>query len=333
MKTVCQAIDVIPTISGQIVLISINISLAIAATLGNALIIASIWRSNHLRAQTPTYFILSLAISDLLVGLVVQPLDSLVLIDWSYKTCRIQYYKLAIAFFTCSVSIGNGMCVCLDRMLHITKPFHYENYVTKKRALFLCICMWVMGAGIGVMAIQPETELLMAYGAASEMCITLVTWIYCATKIYRVGQEQIERISQTNSVVDAKKKLMMERKLASSLVAVLATMIVCWVPFAVVNLVLLHTDENNIIDSSGKTAHWKIIFEIRTWTVLFGYSKSTINILIFSLTNRDIKKAIRKTLGIKKSRLSPSSAKSDITVGSRKSVTDTKNSSIRNNIR
>ena len=295
MKTMCQAIDVIPNIPGQIVLISFNIFLAITATLGNALIIASTLKSNHLRSQTPTYFILSLAISDFLVGLVVQPLYALILIDWSSKTCHIHYYKFAIAFFTCSVSIGNGICVCLDRMLHITKPFHYDNYVTKKRALALCITIWVSGVGIGVMAIQPVTELLIAYGAASEMGVSLLTWTYCALKIYDVGQEQIERISQTNTAVDAKKKILMERKLALSLAAVLATIVICWIPFAIVNLILLHT--------SSDTSEWKLIFEVRLWTVFFGYSKSTINIFIFGLTNRDIKKAIRNSLGFRKARL------------------------------
>ena len=301
MKTVCQAIDVIPNIHGQIALIVINIVLSITAIFGNALIIAATWRSNHLRSQTPTYFILSLAISDFLVGLVVQPMYALILIDWSSKTCRLHYYKFAIAFFMCSVSIGNGICVCLDRMLHITKPFHYENYITKKRALVLCICLWVVGVAIGIMAIHPATELLMAYGATSEMIVSLLTWIYCALKIYEVGQQQIERISQTNlSVVDAKKKVLMEMKLASSLVAVLATIIICWVPFAVVNIILLYTVDGESTD----TTKWKLLFELRLWTVLFGYSKSTINIFIFSLTNRDIKKAIRNTLGIFRKRRS-----------------------------
>lgn len=302
MKTVCQAIDYIPNIPGQIVLIFINILLAITAISGNALIIAATWRSNQLRSQTPTYFILSLAISDFLVGLVVQPMYALILIDWSLKTCWLHYYKFAIAFFTCSVSIGNGICVCLDRMLYITKPFHYENYVTKKRALVLCITLWAVGVAIGVMAIQPETELLIAYGAASEMIASLLTWIYCALKIYKVGRRQIERISQTNlSVLDAKKRALMEMKLASSLVAVLATIIICWIPFAVVNLILLHTD-NSSSRGHPNITKWKIIFELRLWTVLFGYSKSTINIFIFGLNNRDIKKAIRDTVGIFRNR-------------------------------
>ena len=298
MRTLCEAVHLIRSFHGQSLLNAINIILAVIATCANTLIIVAITRSKQLRSHTPTYFILSLAVSDLLVGLVVQPLYSVVLIDWSVKTCQVQYYKFAIGFFTCSVSIGNVLCVCLDRMLRITKPFTYELYVTKKRALALCILIWCIGAGIGYMSIQRETELMMAYGAATEMLISLSVCIYCSVEIYKVGQEQIERISKTNTT-DMKQKILMERKLASSLVAVLATIIICWIPFAILNIMTFLANNHN---------KWIILFQIRLWTVLFGYSKSSINIFIFALTNRDIKRAIKDVLDfvIKLAKTAPS---------------------------
>ena len=299
MKTLCEAEEYIPKMPGQLVLNLINIVLAIVAIFGNALIIVAILKSKQLRSQTSIYFILSLALSDFLVGLVVQPLYSLVLIDWSYHTCKIHHYKFAIAFFTCSVSIGNGFCVCFDRMLRITKPFHYENYVTKKRALLLCINMWCMGVAVGVMVVQPKTELLMAYGAAVEMLISFIICIYCAVQIYKVGQEQIERITKSNGTDSKQRKknqVLMERKLSSSLVSVLATIVICWGPFAIVNLIQYYIDDNS--------ERWTLLFKVRLWTVLFGYSKSTINIFIFGLTHRDITTAIRNILALEDSKQS-----------------------------
>jgi len=287
MWTLCEIIHLLPDFPGQSILNLINIILAVIATTGNILIIVAVMRSKQLRTQTATYFILSLAFSDLLVGVVVQPLYSIVLIDWSLKTCHVQYYKFGIAFFTCSVSIGNALCVCLDRMLRITKPFTYELYVTKKRALALCLSIWCTGVGIGFMAIQRETELIMAYGAAAEMMFSLSICIYCSLEIYKVGQEQIHRITKTN-MAGIKQKILMERKLAGSLVAVLATIIVCWIPFALVNIMTFLEDNYPA---------WIVLFKIRLWTVLFGYSKSSINIFIFGLTNRDIKRAIQDILG------------------------------------
>lgn len=271
------------------ILAGINIFFALIASSGNTIIILSVLKSGTLRSQAPTYFIISLAIADLLVGAVVQPLYSIILIDWSTGTCMIEPYKLYIGYFTCSISISSAMFVCLDRMLKICFPFKYVTYVTNNRALFAVISIWMCGVGIGYMSVFFEEKKFIAFGTLAWIFNAILVGIYCSVKIYKVGCRQIKEIN--HNCVEGKKNIMRERKLAASLICVLAAVLFFWFPFVIVNVcvLFLYTSKN-----------WFHFFVARAWTITFGYTNSSMNIFIFSFKNRDIKKAIRSFLRLKK---------------------------------
>ncbi|XP_056398982.1 5-hydroxytryptamine receptor 6 [Hyla sarda] len=115
-------------------------------TLGNSLLILLIFTQRSLR-NTSNYFLVSLFMSDLMVGLVVMPpamLNELYgrwVLDVEF--CCIWY---SFDVMCCSASILNLCVISLDRYLLIISPLKYKLRMTSCRALGLILATWTLAA-------------------------------------------------------------------------------------------------------------------------------------------------------------------------------------------
>nr|XP_057938327.1 trace amine-associated receptor 13c-like [Doryrhamphus excisus] len=91
--------------------------------------------------HTPTnLLLLSLAVSDFLVGLLVTPSGIYMRTScWTLGDvfCTLLFY---ITFLVTSVSVGNMVLISADRYVAICDPLHYNTKVTVKRVQ-LCVCL------------------------------------------------------------------------------------------------------------------------------------------------------------------------------------------------
>ncbi|XP_073426485.1 LOW QUALITY PROTEIN: 5-hydroxytryptamine receptor 6 [Dendrobates tinctorius] len=115
-------------------------------TLGNSLLILLIFTQRSLR-NTSNYFLVSLFMSDLMVGLVVMPpamLNELYgrwILDAEF--CCVWY---SFDVMCCSASILNLCVISLDRYLLIISPLKYKLRMTSCRALGLILATWTLAA-------------------------------------------------------------------------------------------------------------------------------------------------------------------------------------------
>ncbi|XP_035525718.1 trace amine-associated receptor 13c-like [Morone saxatilis] len=105
----------------------------------NLLVIISI--SHFRQLHTPTnLLILSLAVSDFLVGLLLMPVKILLIGGcWFLESlmCGLFYYA---SFILTSASVGNMVLISVDRYVAICDPLCYPTKVTQKRVK-ICICL------------------------------------------------------------------------------------------------------------------------------------------------------------------------------------------------
>ena len=124
-------------------LVSINILTAILTIIVNYCFIAGILSSPSLHNPT-NLFIISLSVSDFLVGLIVQPLACILMLTnvSGNPICLMEY----LVFISLSIFCGaSGLCVpviSLDRYIRMKKLQYYLKYVTKKRACVAIGCIW-----------------------------------------------------------------------------------------------------------------------------------------------------------------------------------------------
>ncbi|XP_035287205.1 trace amine-associated receptor 13c-like [Anguilla anguilla] len=126
------------------VLLYMSVAVVVSLTVcGNLLVIISICHFKQL--QTPTNFLLlSLAIVDFLVGVIVMPLYFTMWIgpgrcfDILYCTTL----KIASYCFTC-ISAYNVALIALDRYLALSNPFHYSMKMTDNITLRIIAILWL----------------------------------------------------------------------------------------------------------------------------------------------------------------------------------------------
>ncbi|XP_020776046.2 trace amine-associated receptor 13c-like [Boleophthalmus pectinirostris] len=104
----------------------------------NLLVIISIAHFRQLHSPT-NLLILSLAVSDFLVGLLLLPVEILLTEScWFLGSTLCALYYMTVFTVTAS-SIGNIVLISIDRYLAICDPLHYNTKVTINRVRF-CIC-------------------------------------------------------------------------------------------------------------------------------------------------------------------------------------------------
>ncbi|XP_025923199.1 5-hydroxytryptamine receptor 6 [Apteryx rowi] len=115
-------------------------------TAGNFLLILLIVTQRSLR-NTSNYFLVSLFMSDLMVGLVVMPPAMLNQL-YGRWVLRGDFCSLWYSFdvMCCSASILNLCLISLDRYLLIICPLKYKLRMTSCRALWLILATWTLAA-------------------------------------------------------------------------------------------------------------------------------------------------------------------------------------------
>ena len=136
------------------------IILAIFTTVGNTLVLVASWRERSLH-QPNKYFIACLAVADLLVGMILEPLrlyyqnldyDSLA--SMSIDLCR---FFVWIDTFALATSILTLTFISFDRYLKISKPLQYRSRMTTSKSLKIIFIIWLISTALATYAATPNS--------------------------------------------------------------------------------------------------------------------------------------------------------------------------------
>ncbi|CAL8363729.1 unnamed protein product [Lota lota] len=120
------------------------------AIVGNIMVILSVVCNRHLRIPT-NYFIINLAIADLLLGTTVLPVSATleVLDYWVFGRIFCDIWA-AVDVLCCTASIMSLCVISIDRYIGVSYPLQYPMIVTKKRALLAMLGVWVLAIIISI---------------------------------------------------------------------------------------------------------------------------------------------------------------------------------------
>ena len=126
------------------------ITVMISTVFGNVLVIVAVSTEKRLR-KVGNSFIVSLALSDLLVGVVVTPfaLAYELLGDWPLGAHLCDLW-VSMDVICCTASIINLCIISFDRYNAITRPLRYALKRTLPRAFTMIAIGWIYSAGIAI---------------------------------------------------------------------------------------------------------------------------------------------------------------------------------------
>ena len=127
---------------------------SIVAAAGNGFVLFVIWRPGY-KIASSTKILTSLAVSDLLVGIVSSPLTCWQVLNYiSLKVCDIDIIRRYFLFFLCVTSGLTLALISCDRYIHLTKLTNYNKYMTKKKLVALLLLAWLVPALIPIFQLR-----------------------------------------------------------------------------------------------------------------------------------------------------------------------------------
>uniref|UniRef100_H2T6N0 Adrenoceptor alpha 1B n=1 Tax=Takifugu rubripes TaxID=31033 RepID=H2T6N0_TAKRU len=120
------------------------------AIVGNILVILAVVCNRHLRIPT-NYFIINLAIADLLLGTTVLPVSATleVLDYWVFGRIFCDIWA-AVDVLCCTASIMSLCAISIDRYIGVRYPLQYPMIVTEQRALLAMLGVWILSIVISI---------------------------------------------------------------------------------------------------------------------------------------------------------------------------------------
>ena len=225
--------------SSYLVLCLLNAFLSYTATMLNIVTIHAIRKTPSLSKNLKT-LLLSLAVSDLGVGLVAQPLDVARLIMESrlnietsktYNAINIAFLASATLFSFATVFLV--IVLCAERFIAIHYYLRYQQLVTNKRVVAVVVSTWVLSGLFSLTRLWiPKSIMYVVFGITELACIIAATFfsirIYSSVRLHvnQIQVLQLQQASQTGKMA----KIPMLRKFAMMSVYVSLVLMVCYLP-------------------------------------------------------------------------------------------------------
>ncbi|XP_076249505.1 5-hydroxytryptamine receptor 7 isoform X2 [Calliopsis andreniformis] len=140
-----------PYTATQAILIALVLgSIIVGTVIGNTLVIVAVFLVKKLRKPC-NYLVVSLAVSDLCVALLVMPMALLneIFGNWSFGAFICDFW-VSFDVLSCTASILNLCAISLDRFWAITEPLKYGVKRTPRRMIIYVCLVWLVAACISL---------------------------------------------------------------------------------------------------------------------------------------------------------------------------------------
>ncbi|XP_022781306.1 adenosine receptor A1-like [Stylophora pistillata] len=273
--------------------LSFNIFFAITTTLGNVLILIALHKVTSIHPPTKLLF-RCLAVTDLCVGLLSQPLFTVKLINEGIRNSSITILDVILTIWSvcslilCAVSLLTSTAISVDRLLALMLGLRYRHVVTLRRVRALIIFCWFLVGGL-VGCITLGDFSIFVYIVL--MLISLIISTVSFAKIYfRLRQQLLsvqghhhqEQQQPPCGLVPTALNLARYKKTVSAIAWVQLGLFACYSPFCVTFLLLSYI----YLDAFSQLILLNISLSLL-------YLNSSLNPILYCWKIREVKKAVK----------------------------------------
>ena len=223
----------------------LSIVMAPIIVLGNLLVLLAVWKDplKKLRSSPSNFILVSMALADLSVGLVVCPITAYW--GWVIFDKGTSPFDLSVIFainvFSVNVSFGHMFLLTVDRLFAVVKPLQYRVIITNKRAVIgSCVCwIYLLAFGCSFLMLRDYFAIM---GAVYN--VQLLSILVSMLIMYTVITIRLRRYSKTrmNKPIHSPNSLLVilqrEKRLFKAITIVICAFLICYMPWFIVQLLI-----------------------------------------------------------------------------------------------
>ena len=272
-----------------IVLLVLNTFLSITAFLGNTLILVALHKESSL--HPPSKLLLrSLAITDLLVGIIVEPLNAAYLMSVKSKRWDICYNVnvalLIASYILCAVSLLVLTAISVDRLLALWLGLRYRQVVTLRGVYITVIVMWVLSIVVTTSFIWNELLFSLLLFINLSFCLNIIFFSYMKI-FFTLRHYQIQvTVAQEQPRQAIPLNIARYRKALYGALWVQVTLFICYLPFVMTEAL---TDLKSVKLSSS-------VYLTKTFSFSFVFLNSSLNPFLYCWKIKEVRQAVKHTI-------------------------------------
>ncbi|XP_031555479.1 melatonin receptor type 1B-A-like [Actinia tenebrosa] len=305
------------------------IAIGLTAFFGNSLICLAMYRNKALRRRVTNVFILSLAISDILMACLCIPIAAGVLIEgrWIYSSfgCQFQAYWI---YVLAGISLYTMAVTAVNRFYRVVKPRVYNRYFSMRSTLVMILFVW-LSIGITIAFLIKINWLRVKFQSAKASCVMYawlgtksLTFIYqivaflvffiiptvlitrCYKKVFRkvrehqrnvtkslLGARHAARKQNETSTTPFTRTNIEEIDITRTLFRVVLAFAVCWTPVIVYEVIVITSNIFHFYEYLPRQVHLIWLY--------FGTIGSAVNAFIYGGMNRSFRNEFLKIFNFK----------------------------------
>ena len=280
------------------VLAGLNIFFAITASLGNALILIALHKVTSIYPPTKLLF-RCLAVTDLLVGLISQPLYVTFLFGfftaWNVNNTAIMRADEFFFSLLPAVSLLTSSAISLDRLLALLLGLRYRHTVTLRRVWLVLVCFWLISAPEATVSIIYEHPILPEISLwlfSSLLTFSLLVSVFSYLKIFktlRYRQVQVHRNTQQGQRPNGggnQLNIARYKKTVYSIAWVQLALLICYFPYNLLGFLRLF---EKVSYSTEASILWELF-------VTLLYLNSSLNPVLYCWRIRDVRQEVKNMI-------------------------------------
>ena len=277
--------------SSYLLVCLLNAFLSYTATMLNIVTIHAIRKTPSLSKNLKT-LLLSLAVSDLGVGLLAQPMYvvHLVSMDWNENNETSKTYNAIYIAFLLPTNLFTfatlflTIVLCAEKFIAILYYLRYQELVTYKRVVAVVVSIWVLSGLFSLTRLWiPKSIMYVVFGITEVACIIAATLfsirIYSSVRLHmnEIQVLQLQHAPQNAQMVNVRRM----RKFAMMSVYVCLVLMVCYLP----NICTLFAIAFTSRPSTG-------IKHLQFYTLTLEFLNSSLNPVIYCWKMKHIRHTI-----------------------------------------
>ena len=196
----------------------------------------------RVRLQSMSNILLAcLASTDVMVGLVVQPLRIAVFIillkgETTSGACLVHVLTAVFSFILCLVSVEHLLLMTVDRYFAIMRPYSYDRTITRARLMGGSCLSWILTAAKQILWLLNRD--LFTIVNSVVLLLLLVGILVCNVVLYFEVRRHEKQIADQQVSLEARENFLKQRRAFKLTMTVVALLFISYLPIFIFRVVM-----------------------------------------------------------------------------------------------